>query len=447
MLAGLASLRLRLLGALLVTTAVALAGAYVAIEHILTSSEQASDLREIQRTATAIAARMRAGVSRQYLSSAQNVLLGMQVTVTLHGRPVFEGPRLTGEPIEATVSAHFPGGTVTVRKYELSPPPNAFEATLVVAAVSALVIITALIITALLTRAIRTPIERAIHAADAVAAGDLSARMGGGGPDEFDRLSRAFDEMADRLESADIEQRRFLADIAHEIATPVNAISNLGAALADGIAVSEEERAQTSALLAQETARVQALLEDLRQLTRLDIAEAVRWEEVDLGALCHTLAARFEPAARSAGLTLEVRAEALRTISSERVLDTVISNLLSNAIRYTPPGGRVLLQAQRRRGHPVVSVTDTGIGIPAEHRSRIFDRLYRIDTDRGRQSGGSGLGLAIVRRGAHALGARIELDSEPGRGSTFRLVLPATARAQRAPADATPPRAQADATP
>jgi two-component system phosphate regulon sensor histidine kinase PhoR len=130
------------------------------------------------------------------------------------------------------------------------------------------------------------------------------------------------------------------------------------------------------------------------------------------------------PAHDEVHLRLDVKVEALTTTSNQRVLETILTNLLTNAIRYTPPGGSIILQARRQRGQPVLSVKDTGIGIPPKHRNRIFDRLYRIDTDRGRTSGGSGLGLAIVRRGAHALGARIELTSEPGKGSTFTLVLP-----------------------
>lgn len=347
-----------------------------------------------------------------------------QLVVSRDGRIIFAGPGLAGEPLETVVARTFPGGRLTVRKYELSASSDPLEITLIAAGVGVLVIMSVLAIATLLARTIQAPIQRAIAAADTVAAGDFSARMGGGGPEEFDRLSRAFDDMAERLEASDIEQRRFLADIAHEIATPVNAISNLAGALADGIATNESDRAEARGLLAGETARVQALLGDLRQLTSLDIAVPVRVENVDLHRLCVSLASRFTPAASAAGLRLEARAEALSISSNERLLDTVLSNLLTNAIRYTPPGGSITLQAQSRRGRPTVSVTDTGIGIAPEHRSRIFDRLYRVDTDRGRSTGGSGLGLAIVRRGAHALGATIKLDSEPGNGSTFTLHFP-----------------------
>lgn len=441
MLARLASLRLRLLGALLATAAVGLACAYLAIGQILNSNESASDRRQARRTAQTIAARVRAGANPQFLPIAQAVLHDVQLIVVRNGRTVFAGRALRGVPLETTVSEPVPGGRVMVRKYELSPPSEPIEVTLVAGGVSALVILSALVITALLIRGVRGPIERAVAAADRVAAGDLSARMGGGGPEEFDRLSDAFDDMAARLEQADLEQRRFLADVAHEIATPVGAIANLAGALADGTATSEADRAEAGVLLAAETARVRALLEDLRQLTRLDIAAPTRFEQVDLGALCHRLAARFERPARDAGLRLQVRADPLSAISNERLLDTVVSNLVSNAVRYTPAGGTVTLQATRRNGQIAISVSDTGIGIAPEHRHRVFDRLYRIDSDRGRATGGSGLGLAIVRRGTHALDAKISLESQPGQGSTFTLLLP---QPTLTPAGATP-RARDDA--
>jgi signal transduction histidine kinase len=106
----------------------------------------------------------------------------------------------------------------------------------------------------------------------------------------------------------------------------------------------------------------------------------------------------------------------------------IVDNLLSNAIRYTPPGGRIDLQVRRRQPGLIVAVKDTGVGIAPEHQRRVFDRLYRVDEARDRASGGSGLGLAIAQRAARALGGRLELESEPGRGSEFRLVLPTGGR-------------------
>jgi two-component system phosphate regulon sensor histidine kinase PhoR len=112
------------------------------------------------------------------------------------------------------------------------------------------------------------------------------------------------------------------------------------------------------------------------------------------------------------------------------LLETIIGNLLSNAIRYTPPGGRVTLTAALQHDAVTFSVRDTGIGIAREHQTRVFDRLYRVDAARARATGGTGLGLAISQRAAHTLGARLALSSEPGKGSEFRLILPSSRRRQ-----------------
>jgi len=317
MLGRIASLRLRLLGAMLATAVVGLAGAYFATGRILAEGEQSSDRRQALSTAAMIATRVHAGADLEFLRTAQSVLRSEQIVVSRHGRVIFAGPALTNEPLETTVTRSFPGARVVVRKYELTAPTSdSLELTLVAAGVSGLVILTVLVITVLLTRTVRGPIERAITAADRVAAGDLSARIGGGGPDEFDRLSHAFDEMAERLEASDAEQRRFLADIAHEIATPINAMSNLAGALADGTAATDADRAETTTLLAEETTRVKALLEDLRQLTKLDLTQ---------------------------------EADPLTTTSNQRVLETVLTNLLTNAIRYTRPRNRRLRARTRDR--------------------------------------------------------------------------------------------------
>jgi two-component system sensor histidine kinase BaeS len=263
-----------------------------------------------------------------------------------------------------------------------------------------------------------------VAAADRVAAGDLEARIGTAGTDEFVRLANAFDSMAARLDSADHDQRQFLADVAHEIATPVNAISGLGAALADGTLATQEERADAAGLIEANTKRLESLLEDLRRLTRLDLAEPVAREEIDIADLCRSVRARFAPAAVEAGLDLSARPAHQHITADRRLLETVLDNFVSNAIRYTPPGGSVNIQATRRGRAVVLSVADTGMGIDPEDVERIFDRFFRVDQARDRASGGSGLGLALAKRAAQAMDARLEVSSEPGRGSEFRIVLP-----------------------
>jgi two-component system sensor histidine kinase BaeS len=272
-------------------------------------------------------------------------------------------------------------------------------------------------------RTVRRPIARAIETVDRLATGDFSARMGISGPEEFAHLSQAVDGVAGRLQQADTEQKRFLADLAHEIATPLSAVSGFAVALVDQSARTAAERAEAADIVVRESDRLRQLLDDLRHLHRLELAESVRQEQVDIAALCTETARRFRLAAEEAGVTLLVCAERFSVVTDPRLTDAVVNNFVSNAIRYTPSGGRVQIQAHRRRPDIVIAVRDTGIGIAPKDLERIFDRLYRVDTARDRATGGSGLGLAIARRAAQSLGARIEVESKPGEGSEFRLLL------------------------
>ncbi len=245
-------------------------------------------------------------------------------------------------------------------------------------------------------------------------------------------LVRTGRSMAEQLLRADTEQKRFLADLAHEIATPLSAVSGFAMALVDRSARTAAERAEAASIVARESDRLTQLLDDVRHLHRLELAESVRQEQVDISELCTETARRFQLAAGQARVTLLVCAEEASVVADPRLIDTVVNNFVSNAIRYTPAGGRVQIRAQRRRPGVVIAVRDTGIGIEPRHLEKIFDRLYRVDEARDRATGGSGLGLAIARRAGQSLGARIEVDSKPGDGSEFRLILPASAAARPA---------------
>ena len=296
--------------------------------------------------------------------------------------------------------------------------------------VAALLIGEAWLAATMFYQTVRRPIARAIETVDRLATGDFSARMGISGPEEFAHLGRAVDGVAGRLQQADTEQKRFLADLAHEIATPLSAVSGFAFALVDQSARTTAERAEAADIVMRESDRLRQLLDDLRHLHRLELAESVRQEEVDIGALCTETARRFRLAAEEAGVTLLVCAEPDSVVTDPRLTDTVLNNFVSNAIRYTPSGGRVQIQANRRRSAIVIAVRDTGIGISPKDLERIFDRLYRVDMARDRATGGSGLGLAIARRAAQSLGARIEVESKPGEGSEFRLLLSSPALPQ-----------------
>jgi signal transduction histidine kinase len=418
------SLRLWLLTAMLIAAAVGLAAAVFLFRHVETSHEHVADAAKARKEARAIAANVQRGAGPAQLAALQSVLVNDRVTVVRNGRVVFRGPSRAGRELELQQQVSFPGGFVRVYDYASPGPSNTLALTLITGGVLVLVILAAVGTATVVTRAVRVPVRRAINAAERVSHGEFSARMGTSGPEELVKLGRAFDDMATRLERADRDQRQFLADVAHEIATPVNAVSGFALALADGAARGSEERAEAQTVIEAETGRLRDLLNDLRQLTRLDLAEGVRLGPVALKPFAEKLVASVRHEADANGLELTYSVRGQEAFTDARLLQMAISNLLSNAIRYTPAGGRVQLAVREHGDQLIVSVRDTGIGISPEHQSRIFERLYRVDSTRDRATGGSGLGLAIASRAVQTLGGHIELDSVPGRGSEFRVLLP-----------------------
>lgn len=423
MLARLLSLRLRLLVAMILSAGVGLAAAAVLYRQVERSYEYHADQDKALAEARTVARQVQAGADREDLSSLQQLLSSDQLTVQRAGRVIFRGPN-PGSELELRVQAPFRGGVVRLADYSSPATGTTLDLTLITAGVLGFVIAAALLAASLVTRSVRTPINRAIAAADRVARGDFSARMGTAGPQELSRLGEAFDDMAARLERADADRRQFLADVAHEIATPVNSVSGFALALADGAAATPQERTEASDVITAETQRLGELLADLRKLTSLDLTDGVRAEPIAIEAFAQELALRFRPSATNAGVTIGVEARAATITTDARLLEMIASNLLSNAIRYTPAGGHVQIHLRKRRKDLVLAVRDSGVGISLDHQRRIFERLYRVDQTRDRATGGVGLGLAIASRAAHSLAGRIELDSTTGRGSEFRLIVP-----------------------
>ena len=430
------SLRFWLLVAMIASAVIGLGAAVLLFNHVQSASERTADAAKAREEARAIVAEVEAGADQNRLAGLQKLLASDQVTVERGARTIFRGPRPMGRDLELQVEARFPGGVVRLADYSSPGHSATLDLTLITAGVLALVIAAAIIAATLVTRAVRAPVQRAINAAERVSNGDFTARMGASGPEELVKLGSAFDDMAARLEQADRDQRQFLADVAHEIATPVNAVSGFALALADGAAEGEQERREAKTAIDTQTRRLRDLLRDLRELTQLDLAEGLRVSPVSLRLFGETLVASFQPAAREANVDLHHAADEREVLTDARLLEMIASNLLSNAIRYTPPGGSVELELLRRGNELVLRVRDTGVGIPPEHQKRIFERLYRVDSTRDRATGGSGLGLAIVHRAVQTLGGHVELDSTPGQGSEFRVILPADGAAAQPAADA-----------
>ena len=275
-----------------------------------------------------------------------------------------------------------------------------------------------------LSRRITRPVLALSRATDEIARGrydvDLPDVRGGG---EIGHLADRFREMAVRLSDAERQERNFLMSVSHELRTPLTAIRGHVDALREGVAEDPEARAASLDVIAQEGARLERLVGDVLDLAKLEAHRfTVHTEEVNMEQLCDQAYSAFGEEARRRRIEYAKRFEAQPTIVSDgdRVLQ-IISNLLSNAFRWTPDGGRVQLELTAANGRVSVAVDDSGPGVPIEEQERIFRPFW------SRDDSGTGLGLAIAHELAGALGGSIQLDSRPGEGSRFELVLPSGA--------------------
>jgi two-component system phosphate regulon sensor histidine kinase PhoR len=233
----------------------------------------------------------------------------------------------------------------------------------------------------------------------------------------------------DVTESSRLEQMRrdFVANVSHEIRTPLTVVAGFVETLLDMDDLPPDERRRCLGMVQRQTATMQRLVEDLLTLSSLENAtQPGELQALDVGVLLQQLAA--DTRALSAGRhQVDVLADlpaALLATPSE--LDSAVRNLLTNAVRYTPEGGRIVVGWQLREGDGVLWVRDSGIGIAPEHLPRLTERFYRVDRGRSRDIGGTGLGLAIVKHVAQRHQARLEIDSRVGQGSTFTLRFPAS---------------------
>jgi len=282
-------------------------------------------------------------------------------------------------------------------------------------------------------RELAPPLSHIMTAVDAVAEGDLAARVPENAPGEFGRLARRFNHMIAELERAGQQRRNLTADVAHELRTPLHVIQGNLEGLLDGVYAPTPEHI-TATL--DETRLLARLVADLQTLTLAEAGQLPLHPQWVLAAdLLADVVTSFEGQAAEAEVSLVVApvAPGLSLYVDADRLDQVLSNLVSNALRYTPAGGSITLEAARQPGSVRLRVADTGSGIPPEALPFIFDRFWRGDRARSRQDGGSGLGLAIARQLVQAHGVVIQAESQPGQGAVFTIDLPTPARPDRQP--------------
>ncbi|MFC4070098.1 sensor histidine kinase [Actinoplanes subglobosus] len=275
----------------------------------------------------------------------------------------------------------------------------------------------------LISRRVLRPIGTLTSAARRLGGGDRDGRVPDAGRDELGELARAFNQMADSVRAAQDDQRRLIADVAHELRNPLANVRGYLEALQDGVV---EPSAELFASLHEEVILNQRIVGDLQELALAE-AGALIYHRVptDLAELIETARTAHRAAADAAGVRLAVDADGpvIADADPDRIRQ-VVGNLVGNALRATPAGGSITLAARADGDDAVLRVTDTGTGIAAGHLPFVFDRLWRADPSRGRGTGGSGLGLAIVRQIVRDHGGDVSAESTEGAGATFEIRLP-----------------------
>jgi two-component system, OmpR family, sensor histidine kinase BaeS len=290
-------------------------------------------------------------------------------------------------------------------------------------------VLTAIAVSGFLAVRMLRPIRAMAEGAKGITAGHYEARVPEAGTDELAVLGKAFNEMAASLQTAERRRQELVSDVAHEFRTPLATLEGYVEAMTDGTLPRSDENLD---VLAHETRRMARLLEDL---SKVSMAEE---RQLDLRLSVAEPRALIERAAQAAAVAYAEKGVALEALAGVRsapvLVDVdriaeVLGNLLANALRHTPPGGRVEIGAATRGGSVEMWVSDTGEGIPPQHLERIFERFHRVDPARARSSGGSGIGLTIARAIVAAHGGRMWAESGGrARGAQFTLALPLATR-------------------
>jgi len=313
-------------------------------------------------------------------------------------------------------------------------PPFVTIVGMAVLVASIVITVLAVLAAILFSRPITIPLAKLTTATRLLAKGDYSVQVSTKGPGELGELARNFNEMAvqlkqdvEELQRQEIWRRELIMNITHDLATPLTAIAGLGEALIDGVNHSHEDYEATGRVIVRETLRLHRLVQDLHVMAKLE-AKAVqpKKKSIRLAALVDEVLAVLAPEFERCGVEpINSVPYNLKPVQADAdLLTRVFSNLCGNSLRHTPPGGYVIIEAIEHSEWLVISVTDTGEGIPAGALSRVFERFYRADSSRQSSTGGSGLGLAIVRAIIDAHDGTAWVENVPGAGARISFTLP-----------------------
>ncbi|MGC1458447.1 MAG: ATP-binding protein [Steroidobacteraceae bacterium] len=357
--------------------------------------------------------------------------------------PAAVSARLGSTPGEGIATVVAQGDSLLIRTAQLRAPPGTYRVdvgvgtlptdevlrhltTLLIVLIPALVVCAAVGGYFLVSHALR-PVDRLSRTAEQLSLQNLTLRLPAlRSGDALERLSISLNNMLTRLRYSVQTSRRFLADASHELRTPLTIIKGELQELSRTNTNTDPDLRERVGSVLEEVDRLEHLVSGLLALSRLDAGEdRSDWVELDLAALSRATAEQMRLMAEDQGITLEVQAPTRTLIrgDSGRVKQVIV-NLLHNAICFTPAGGTVTLRVTSVNAGSALEVVDTGVGIPAAAVPRVFDRFFRVDDARSRENGGAGLGLSIVRAICAAHGASIEVESQMGHGSCFRVQFP-----------------------
>jgi len=295
----------------------------------------------------------------------------------------------------------------------------------------AIALLLSLLLAFVIARWVADPLQGLVYAARAFAQGTampIEAR----GPHEVQELTRVFNAMMTRVQASQKSQRDFVANVSHELKTPLTSIQGFAQAIMDGTVDTPEARKQAAEVIYNESGRMHRMALDLLDLARLDAGIInLQMSPVDIRALLNGIVEKFTPMASKAGVALNAKFgnDLLPVLGDGDRLAQVFTNLVDNALKFTPEGGNITLRAIHDRNEIQIAVDDTGKGIPKDDVPHIFDRFYQADSARaGGEHHGAGLGLAIVHEIVAAHGGRISVRSAPGRGTAFIVHLPLNGR-------------------
>jgi signal transduction histidine kinase len=283
-----------------------------------------------------------------------------------------------------------------------------------------------------ISRSISDPLARITQASIQMSRGDYDVHIPIRGEDEVGRLSEAFNAMAKEVSRSQRMMRDLLANVSHELKTPLTSIQGYSQAMLDGAVQSDEDFRESSRIIHEEANRMRALVDDLLLLSQIESGQvAMQHTHVDLTALLERMLGRFQWSLREAGITSQLDIAAIPHVhGDERRLEQVFSNLIENAARHTPRGGTIKISA-RKQGDGTIrtSVHNTGSVIPPEDLPRVFERFFQVDRARARKGGSSGLGLSIVAEIVEAHGGSVRAVSDEAHGTEFIVTLPDSTRA------------------